>query len=80
MNGPRNPLIDPDDSTDSNLSRLHAYAAFLQTEAEHATNDGRMAGENYGRMLAHKGLTNALQWLQAHEEAEFQRRAKGDAA
>jgi hypothetical protein len=65
---PRNPLIEPTDLLQDNLSRAHAYAVFLQSASEQMFQNP-LNGELYGRSLAHEVLADALAWLKEKEAA-----------
>jgi len=67
----RNPLIEEDALLVDDLTRVHAFAAFLQDDAEHAGDGGPLEGEQLGRALAHQVLTEALQWLKNKAEQEL---------
>jgi hypothetical protein len=74
VEAPRNLIIDDSDDLRDKLDRAHAFAAFLQTEAEQR-HQGELRGEGYGRAIAHEMLTDALDYLM--EKAAV---AKGGAA
>jgi hypothetical protein len=63
-----NPLIDTLAGVQDNLSRIYAYAAFLQSASEQM-KENPMHGEHYGRTLAHEVLTNALAYLNERRAA-----------